>query len=370
MTATVPISHLPALSLPQEAYLSDECLAEEMQRIFVPGWRFVGVVSEWGNAGSYKRVQVARHDVVVVRDGQGVLHGVRNSCRHRGSSLVQGETGDCGRAISCRYHGWTFAYDGELKAAPRMGEHFDKSAFGLGTVPVEVWNGLVFVNLGGKPASSVDGALASVELPYPGLSTSKVAKRIQRVLKANWKVTWENSLECYHCSINHPTLGTVADLNADGGYFDDTVPDEDFNYYSFPILPGNVTVTPTGQLGSTKPFGSPADEPVKFLSWHASLFEMVFSPDHVAIMTHLPLSPTETLIENVFLVPGDAVAGVDFDAETFFDAHLQVRSEDDGVCERVQQGISAVGYQPGPFNDYFEMENRRFLHWYNKAMSH
>lgn len=369
MTATVPVTSLPTESLPQSAYTSPEILANEFERIFIPGWRFVGHVSEWSGAGSFRRVRVDRHDVIVVRDRSGSLHGVRNMCRHRGSILLDAESGECGRTITCGYHAWSYGHDGELKGAPRMGDDFDKSRYNLKKVAVEVWNGLVFACLSGAPATSVADALAAVTFPYDGLADATVAKRTERVVKANWKVCWENGLECYHCAINHPTLATVADINADGGFFDEDVPDEDLNYYDFPLLPGQVSVTLSGQLECGKQFGEPAESPVKFLSWHSSAFELVFSPDHVAIMSYLPITPSETFIHNLYLVPNGASADIDYDPESFFQAHIVTRNEDDGVCERVQAGISAVGYTPGPFNEYFEMENRRFLHWYESAMA-
>lgn len=369
MTATVPIADLPNVSLPQASYLSGDVLAEEMDRIFARTWRFVGHVAEWPTAGSFRRVRVGRHDVLVVRDNDGAIHGLRNTCRHRGSVLLTEETGHCGRTVTCSYHGWAYGYDGALKGAPRMGADFDTSPYSLGTVPVEVWNGLVFACVGGDPRASVAETLKTVEFPYAGLAEASVGKRSQRIVEANWKVCWENGLECYHCAINHPGLATVADINADGGYYDDDVPDEEFNYYDFPLMPGMETVTPDGRLGCTKPFGAPQADPVKFMSWHGAVFELIFTPDHVAIMTYLPIAPTRTQIDTLYLVRGDAVAGEDYDPETFFLAHINTRDEDDVVCERVQTGLNAVGYVPGPFNEYFEMENRRFLHWYQRAMS-
>lgn len=370
MPSTTPIATLPNRALPQEAYVDELVLADEIDRIFVRGWQFVGHVSEWEKAGSFRRVQLGRHDVIVVRDRAGQMHGLRNTCRHRGSILLTEESGECGRTITCGYHAWAYGHDGVLKGAPRMGEEFDKAPYGLGKVAVETWNGLVFVCLSGSPATTVAEALGDVVFPANGLGEAVVAKRTARTVEANWKVCWENGLECYHCAINHPTLATVADVNADGGFYEDDVPDAELNYYDFPLLPGQVSVTLSGQMECARQFpGASTRSIAKFLSWHSAAFELVFSPDHVAIMTYTPVSPSRTIIRNLYLVPNGAVAGVDYDPDSLFQAHIITRDEDDGVCERVQAGISAVGYTPGPFNEYFEMENRRFLHWYQRAMA-
>ena len=47
----------------------------------------------------------------------GELRAFRNVCRHRGSRLLSG-SGECGKAIRCRYHGWTYRLDGELIGVP------------------------------------------------------------------------------------------------------------------------------------------------------------------------------------------------------------------------------------------------------------
>ena len=55
--------------------------------------------------------------VLVLRDEDGELRAFRNVCRHRGSRLLSG-SGECGKAIRCRYHGWTYRTDGELIGVP------------------------------------------------------------------------------------------------------------------------------------------------------------------------------------------------------------------------------------------------------------
>ena len=99
-------------------------------------------------AGGYMTTTAGAQPVLVMRDEDGELRAFRNVCRHRGSRLLSG-SGECGKAIRCRYHGWTYRLDGELIGVPegRSIPGLDKSALGLFPARIEVMSGLVFVNL-------------------------------------------------------------------------------------------------------------------------------------------------------------------------------------------------------------------------------
>ena len=86
--------------------------------------------------------------MLVLRDEEGTLRAFRNVCRHRGSRLLTG-SGQCGKAIRCLYHGWTYRTDGELIGVPegRSIAGLDKSELGLFPARVETLCGLIFVNL-------------------------------------------------------------------------------------------------------------------------------------------------------------------------------------------------------------------------------
>ena len=108
--------------------------------------------------------------MLIVRAESGELRAFRTVCRHRGSRLLSG-SGQCGRAIRCRYHGWTYRLDGSLIGIPEVrsfGE-VDKSALGLLPVRVEDAFGLVFVNLdpGAASLAKLLGELAERLAPYP-----------------------------------------------------------------------------------------------------------------------------------------------------------------------------------------------------------
>lgn len=128
---------------------------------FGHSWQFVASASAFAEAGDYVTARLGNVPVVVVRDGQGVLHGHVNACRHRLHPVALGERG-CRQLFQCRYHGWTFAHDGQLRAAPgaEQCQDFGKDHLGLIPVRIQSYLGLVFAN--------VDPQAMPLPPPIPG----------------------------------------------------------------------------------------------------------------------------------------------------------------------------------------------------------
>jgi phenylpropionate dioxygenase-like ring-hydroxylating dioxygenase large terminal subunit len=151
--------------------------------------------------------------VLVVRGEDAELRAFRNVCRHRGSRVLSG-SGECGQAIRCRYHGWTYRLDGSLIGVPEVRSFggVDKAALGLLPARVEEAFGLVFVNLDpdAAPLASLLGDLPERLDRYriPSLVPFSAADGRQ---PANWKIIIDNYLEGYHVPIAHPGLMRLLD---------------------------------------------------------------------------------------------------------------------------------------------------------------
>src|SRR5437764_11405162 len=208
MQAVTTELHAPAgEALEPRLYLDPDVLEAEQRLIFERTWQLIGHVSALPRPGSYTSGFAGSQPVLVVRDEAGQLRAYRNVCRHRASCLLTG-SGQCKGAIRCRYHGWTYRFDGSLIGVPealQFGERLDKAALGLHPVRVEELCGLVFVNLdaGAAPLADLTGDLVARLQRYridqlepfsPGGGTQP----------ANWKVVAENYLEGYHIPIAHP----------------------------------------------------------------------------------------------------------------------------------------------------------------------
>ena len=208
--AAVTDVHAPiAEALEPRLYLDPELIEVEQERIFERTWQLIGHVSALPGPGSYITGFAGSQPVLVVRDEESRLRAYRNVCRHRASCLLSG-SGQCKGAIRCRYHGWTYKFDGTLIGAPealQFGTRLDKSALGLMPARVEELCGLVFVNLDpdAAPLAELTGDLHSRLAPYRIAELESFAPG-GGTQPANWKVVAENYLEGYHIPIAHPGL--------------------------------------------------------------------------------------------------------------------------------------------------------------------
>jgi choline monooxygenase len=201
-------------ALTPRLYTDPEVAAAEQELIFERTWQLAGHVGSLPRPGSYITATAGTQPVLIARDENGRLRAYRNICRHRGSRLLSGD-GQCKAAIRCRYHGWTYRFDGSLIGVPEglaFGERLDKSALGLLPVRVEEFCGLVFFNLdphataladllGDLPERLERYRLPSLESFAPGNGTQP----------ANWKVIADNYIEGYHIPIAHPGLMRMLD---------------------------------------------------------------------------------------------------------------------------------------------------------------
>ncbi len=202
----------PALA--RRLYTDSSLLAHEQELIFERTWQLAGHVSSLPRAGSYLTARAGSQPVLVVRDEEGHLRAYRNVCRHRGSRLLSG-TGQCKAAIRCRYHGWTYRFDGTLIGVPEaraFGERLDKGSLGLMPARVEELCGLVFVNLDADapPLADLVGDLPARLAPYRIESLEPFAPG-GGTQPANWKAIADNYIEGYHIPIAHPGLMRLLD---------------------------------------------------------------------------------------------------------------------------------------------------------------
>ena len=89
-----------------------------------------GHVSQIPEPGDFLLFELAGESIILIRDADGVVRAHYNVCRHRGSQVAAEPAGRT-QKMTCRYHGWTYALDGSLQAAPRMPEEFRPAEYGL-----------------------------------------------------------------------------------------------------------------------------------------------------------------------------------------------------------------------------------------------
>jgi Rieske 2Fe-2S family protein len=201
-------------ALARRLYTDPSLLEAEQELIFERTWQLAGHVSALPRPGSYLTASAGSQPVLVVRDEEGRLRAYRNVCRHRGSRLLSG-SGQCKAAIRCRYHGWTYRFDGSLIGAPEaraFGKRLDKASLGLLPARVEELCGLVFVNLDPEatPLAELVGDLPARLERYRIPSLEPFAP-FADTQPANWKAIADNYNEGYHVPIAHPGLMRLYD---------------------------------------------------------------------------------------------------------------------------------------------------------------
>ncbi len=150
-------------------------------------------------AGSYVARDAAGTPIVVVRGSDGQVRAFRNACRHRGTQLVAGA--GCEKAFVCRYHGWTYGLDGQLRHVPHEYGFpgLDKGTRGLVPVEAAELHGVVFVTQDGPPVAdaSLDGLPLLIAPSYRLVNTN------EGDVPVNWKIAVEGFLEGYHIRSTH-----------------------------------------------------------------------------------------------------------------------------------------------------------------------
>lgn len=352
-------------------YTGADVFAAEQEHIFETMWFCAVRSSDLAQPGKFRKVQVGRESVLLVRGRDGLLRAFLNVCRHRGAQLCTESEGEVKRTLRCPYHSWTYALDGKLVAAPNIGTltdgagaPIDRYAYGLVPVALTEWLGYAWVCLSDTPPPFEDVIAEATRtlgdadaINRYGIGGLDVGRRVVYDVAANWKLIVENFMECYHCSSIHPELvgvlpefargmaaqanvglgaefgSEVAGFTVDGGAGFDRLPgitdEQDRRYYA-------ITVKPTVFINLV--------------------------PDHVIFHRMFPMSVDRTIVECDWLYTGDVVAS-ERDVSASVELFHRVNLQDFEACERTQPAMSSRAYRDGGVLVPAEHHLAEFHHW-------
>jgi 3-phenylpropionate/trans-cinnamate dioxygenase subunit alpha len=227
-------------------YSDPEVYQLELERVFARSWLPIGHESLIPKPGDFLESYMGEESVILVRNRDGELRVLLNSCRHRGNKVCRAEMGNANTFL-CQYHGWTYDTDGKFVGAPRFEElyegYFEKEKWGLPQARVASYKGLVF--------ATFDQDLADLETylgdfkwimdmmldRHEGGVEIAGGSFIRWRIPMNWKFGAENSGgDGYHgttthksaSDVNHTSrafpLGEARQLNhaGHGGYSDES----------------------------------------------------------------------------------------------------------------------------------------------------
>lgn len=339
-----------AATLPGRYYYDPAIFEREQERLFSRMWMCVGRADAIVGPGAYQIVQVGRESVIVVRSRDGILHAFLNVCRHRGARLCTEASGQLKGSIQCRYHAWTYGLDGRLIGAPNVlnDEQFDRAAFGLLPVALDVWEGLIWLNLDDNPpslASQVQDVLETRFGDYDtftryGVGKLKVGKTISYDVQANWKLILENFMECYHCGPMHPELCDLLPGYRSGTSFN--------NGEAATLAEGAEAFTITGKTNRPPlPGLLPSDMRRYYGEILLPNVLLNLLHDHVVLHTLYPLDVNHTRITCEWLFDADAMQQPDFDPMDAVEIFDLVNRQDWEVCQWTQLGMTSKAYKNG-----------------------
>ena len=200
--------------IPAAPYFNATYFELEREAVFKRTWLQIAHLSEVAEPGSFivRELEVANASILIVHGRDEKIRAFHNVCTHRGTQLVAEESGRKS-SFTCRYHSWTFGYDGQLRAAPDFERFYvEKSQCHLKEVAVDVCAKLIFVNLDRAPAQKLRDFLGPMAEKLEALPVARATQFSEYVydIDANWKLTYDNFQENYHLRFIHTRSGGPA----------------------------------------------------------------------------------------------------------------------------------------------------------------
>jgi len=196
----------------------------EMERIFGRAWLFLCHETQIPNPGDFFASVMGRDNVLVVRQKDGTIRGLLNSCAHRGNAVCRADEGNA-KGFLCTYHGWSYGIDGALRGLPGHRTFYDgeidKSRQGLREVAqLASYKGFVFAthDPSAPPLEDFLGATGRLGIDLLAMrgENMECVPGVQKFLiNCNWKFAVDNLYDWYHPQVTHGSAFTaMAELAA------------------------------------------------------------------------------------------------------------------------------------------------------------
>ncbi|WP_412506624.1 aromatic ring-hydroxylating oxygenase subunit alpha [Roseovarius sp. SYSU LYC5161] len=353
-----------ANGLPNAHYTDPGMFRTEAEALLMATWAGLAVTADVPEPGDAVPMEFLGMPLLLIRDKQGDVRVFQNICRHRGMILVP-EPRKIEGAIRCPYHSWCYSTAGRLVSTPHVGgpghnthAAIDKDSLGLIEVPSHIWREVVFINVDGSapPFEEVHADLIArwVEHDKPlyhGGADSTFVLEVQ----TNWKLAVENYCESYHLPWVHPGLNSYSRLE---DHYNIEAP----GHYSgqgtlvYRQLRGvNEEVFPDFEGLSDK-----WDEGGEYVALYPNVLLGV-QRDHAFAILLDPMAHDRTREHvHLFYATPRTDEGMRAKNATLWKT---VFEEDIGVCEGMQRGRNAPGFDGGRFSPAMDSPTHCFHDW-------
>jgi choline monooxygenase len=331
-----------ATALPARYYTDPSLPALERRAIFDRSWQLIAHACQLRDAGDHVVADLAGLPVLAVRGADGTIRAFHNVCRHRAGPIAQCD-GLAARSLRCRYHGWTYTLDGQLKSAPEMAPapDFDVAGIRLPQVQVRLWQGLVFAAIA-TPAMDFDALVAGIDARIGsgrGLDSYGHHQRVGYDLACNWKAYIDNYLEGYHVPHVHPALNRMLDYRS---YVTETERWHSLQWSPLESSPGL--------------YGN--GDALYYWLWPNTTLNIL--PGRLQTNRVIPLAVDRCRVEFDFYYPQDDSEEARARREADLAFSDEVQHEDLGICEDVQRGLASGSYVAGRLNPLRESAVHHF----------
>ena len=341
---TLPLAN--ARTIPAAWYFDAE-LAELERRTVFGYWQAVARTDQLTKSGDFATADVAGEPIVVLRDEGGVLRAFHNVCRHRAAVVVPGACGNLDR-LRCRYHGWTYDLQGQLRGLPEFDGvcDFPREENGLIPLAVDTWGPTVWVHPG-HPATTLHDFLKPLPTQCTDISSLKWAARKEYEVDCNWKAYVDNYLDGgYHVNTVHPGLAGVLDYT---------------EYRTELHEHGSVQISPIVPAQDA-PEGAVRTGTVAQYWWLFPNFMMNVYQDVMDTNLVLPLGPDHCRVIFDFY---SADQSPEYLRQSIIVAD-QVQLEDMEICAEVQRGLRSRSYDTGRYS----VKREASVHQFHKMLHH
>ncbi|WP_141432145.1 aromatic ring-hydroxylating dioxygenase subunit alpha [Bacillus sp. 03113] len=340
-------------TLKGELYTDPAIFELEKKYIFSESWTFIGYEYDVAEPGQYITTKVENENIIVVRGKDSILRAFLNVCRHRGATLCSDPCGKTG-IIRCPYHSWSYGLDGTLLGVPNSSECREElvknEQFGLASVHLQTWHGMIWINLSENPKSIEESLDQQIIDRFGELDTIsrysigdlRVAHREEYEVDANWKIIIENFQECYHCSAIHPELTETlpefrSGIGTQNGVGTGAIFNESYEAFS---LSGKGNRAPLKGL-------LPEDDRIYYGMTILPLVFINLTPDHVIIHRSIPISAEKTKVICEWLFDPEEMAKPDFNPMDAVELFHRVNLQDFAACQWCQENMGSKAYKNG-----------------------
>jgi len=104
-----------------QVFVDRRIYEDEVTKVFPRSWLYLAHESQLQRPGDFITTYMGEDSVIVVRQNDGRIGALLNSCSHRGASVCKADLGNTASFV-CPYHGWSYNTSGAVSLKDYLGD--------------------------------------------------------------------------------------------------------------------------------------------------------------------------------------------------------------------------------------------------------